>query len=1221
MLNKFRIGTKIGAGFAFGVLISGAIGLLIYRNANAMVETARWETHTHQVLADLENLMSALKEAEVEQRNYLLTGNEQYFASTSSVSQAINQKIANLRQLTTDNSNQQQWLNQLEPLLKGRLEKLEQVAQVRRSRGFAAASSPNQLRQGFEFANKIRTITQEMRNEELGLLNKRTEQANAATRQMFYSISLGIPLYTVLLGLIGFLITRNISTPLSNISKVAERVADDDLSVELPINDRRDEIGTLSQTFNQMVVNLRENRQRSAEQDWLKTNLARFTQMLQGQRDLETASRMILSELAPLVSAQHGVFYRMQTDKNQPPSLKLLSTYAYQQRKNLANQFQLGEGLVGQAALEKQRILLTNVPNDYIKIGSGLGEATPLNVIVLPAVFEHQVLAVIELASFQPFGDIHLAFLDQLAENIAIVLNNMIANHKTKELLEESQTLTEELQAQQEELTERNQRLAEQAKTLRESEQLLKEQQEELQQTNEELEEKTELLALQNREMERKNQELEQASTSLEEKAKQLALTSKYKSEFLANMSHELRTPLNSLLILARLLSENTEGNLTDKQVEYSQTIYSAGNDLLALINDILDLAKIEAGMMSVDVNRILITDISGHLEQTFRQTAYEKGLEFIIRLDDSLPQTIETDSKRLQQVLKNLLANAFKFTEQGQVTLTISVVSTGWSHDHTDLNQADRVIAFAVRDTGIGIAPDKQQLIFEAFQQADGTTNRRYGGTGLGLSISREIAQLLQGEIRLVSRPGEGSTFTLYLPQTYILKEQGNGKVPEDSKDQELNMGIRGADQSTLNAQTSTVPEPQPSIALIAENPLNDDRETIQTGDHTLLIIEDDPNFAPILLDMARQRGFKALVATRGDVGLAMARTFKPTAIMLDIDLPVLDGWQILDRLKHDLATRHIPIHIMTVEEGKQRSLQQGAIAYLQKPVTSESLSKALTDIRTFVERTVKNLLIVEDDNLQRRSIVELIGEGDVSSTAVGTGAEALEALKSGHFDCMVLDLGLPDMSGFELIDRIKRQPDLNHLPIIVYTGKELTHREETELRRISDTIIVKGVRSPERLLDETALFLHRVQESMPAPKQIVLEQLRQNDPILAGKKVLVVDDDVRNIFALTSLLERYQMYVLYAENGKDGIQVLQANPDVNVVLMDIMMPEMDGYETTRAIRQMKQFANLPVIALTAKAMQGDREKCIEAGTSDYITKPVDTEQLLSLMRVWLYQ
>jgi CheY-like chemotaxis protein len=914
--------------------------------------------------------------------------------------------------------------------------------------------------------------------------------------------------------------------------------------------------------------------------------------MLQGQRNLEAVSKLILSELAPLVSAQHGVFYLM--DGTHEPMLKLLSTYAYRERKHLANKFRLGEGLVGQCALEKERILLSEVPDNYIKISSGLGEATPLNAVVLPVLFEGQVTAVIELASFRRFSDIHLSFFDQLSESIAIVLNTIAASMRTEELLKQSQSLALELQTQQAELRETNKRLEQQAQSLKASEELLKNQQEELQQTNAELEERSELLALQNKEVERKNREIEQASRSLEEKAEQLALTSKYKSEFLANMSHELRTPLNSLLILSRLLSDNTDGNLSAKQVEYSRTIHSAGTDLLELINDILDLAKIESGTMSVDIDSLLFADLQIHIQRTFQQVAQDKGLSFRVELGEKLPRSIYTDSKRLQQVLKNLLSNAFKFTEHGEVRLQIEVATQGWSSNQ-DLNRADMVVAFAVSDTGIGIAADKQKLIFEAFQQADGTTSRKYGGTGLGLSISREIARLLGGEIQLVSSPSQGSTFTLYLPQGS--REAG---------------GVGGEFPSTLLLQ--------PTISS-QYSALTDDRNEIQPGDRLLLIMEDDINFARILLDVARTQGFKCLVAQGGSAGLVLAQEFKPDAIILDIRLPAMDGWTVLDRLKHDPNTRHIPVHIISVEAGQQRGLQLGAIAYLQKPVTSEALSQALIDIKGFVERRVKNLLVVEDNETQRQSIVDLIGNSDVDTTAVGSGQAALAALKAGHFDCVVLDLGLPDMTGFELIEQIKQDVSLSKLPLIIYTGKELTRTEETELKRIAETIIIKDVRSPERLLDETALFLHRVEANLPQPQRQMLAQLHSSDHVLAGKKVLIVDDDVRNIFALTSILERHQMQVLYAENGRDGIAVLQNTPGIDVILMDVMMPEMDGYETMRSIRAESKFKSLPIIALTAKAMQGDREKCIAAGASDYITKPVDSEQLFSLLRVWLYQ
>ena len=1015
-------------------------------------------------------------------------------------------------------------------------------------------------------------------------------------------------------------LAANLTTQMRAIAEVAIAVTKGDLTRSIAVQ-AEGELAILKDNVNQMIANLRDTTQKNTEQDWLKTNLAKFTRMLQGQRDLETVSKLILSELAPLVNAQHGVFYLMENGDHHDPLLKLLSTYAYRERKNLANRFQLGEGLVGQCALEKERILLTEVPDNYIKISSGLGEASPLNAVVLPVLFEGQVTAVIELASFRRFSEIHLMFFDQLTESIAIVLNTIAASMRTEELLKQSTALADELQTQQKELTQTNKRLEQQAQSLKASEELLKNQQEELQQTNEELEERSELLALQNREVERKNREIEQARQALEEKAEQLALTSKYKSEFLANMSHELRTPLNALLILAKLLADNPEGNLTEKQVEYARTVYSAGTDLLSLINDILDLAKIESGTMSVEIDQMVFGELANQMDRTFRQIAQDKQLNFSVEVDPNLPRNIQTDSKRLQQVLKNLLANAFKFTEKGQIALRIETATQGWSPDLEILNRAERVIGFSVTDTGIGIPADKQKVIFEAFQQADGTTSRKYGGTGLGLSISREIARLLGGEITLTSQEGQGSTFTLYLPQTH----PGNRSWGVGTRD-----GVEGTG-SASSAKSAMTRRPTPSLPsnpqLLTNAPIapsasvKDDRDQIQPGDRVLLIIEDDINFARILVDMARQQGFKALAATRSDAGLAMAREFKPDAITLDINLPVMDGWSVLDRLKHDPTTRHIPVHILSVEEARQRSLQLGAIAYLQKPVSGEALIEALSNMKQFVERKVKNLLVVEDDELQRNSIVELIGNSDVSTTAVNSGEAALTALRSGQFDCIVLDLGLPDMSGLELIEQIKQEPGLSKLPIIIYTGKDLTQQEETELKRMADTIIIKDVRSPERLLDETALFLHRVQANLPQPKQQMIEQLHQNDSALTGKKVLIVDDDVRNIFALTSMLERHQMEILYAENGRDALTMLQNTPDIDVVLMDVMMPEMDGYETMREVRKLTQFATLPMIALTAKAMKGDREKCIEAGASDYITKPVEPEQLLSLLRVWLYR
>ncbi len=978
----------------------------------------------------------------------------------------------------------------------------------------------------------------------------------------------------------------NLTTQVRAIGEVATAVTKGDLSRSITV-EAAGEVAQLKDNINQMIGTLGETTKTNEQQDWLKSNLAKFTNMLQGQRDMVSVANMILSELAPMVSAQHSVFYSLEAPEGQTDKeLKLLGTYGFKERKQLANRFKLGEGLIGQAAMEKKRILLTEVPSDYVQISSGLGAATPLNIVVLPVLFENELQAIIELASFNRYSEIQLTFLEQLTETLGIVLTNIAASARTEQLLEESQTMSEELQTQQEEL----------------------------QQSNEELEEKAKQLTEQNVEVEEKNREVEEAKLTLQEKAEQLSLTSKYKSEFLANMSHELRTPLNSLMILSNTLSDNADGNLTDKQVEYAQTIHGSGTDLLELINEILDLSKIESGTMAVELSDVPFNDLQGFVERTFRQVAEDRGLDFEVDLMADLPRAIHTDAKRLQQVLKNLLSNAFKFTEKGQVDLRISTARQGWSRDHETLDRASGVIAFTVSDTGIGIPKDKQKVIFEAFQQADGGSSRKFGGTGLGLSISREIARLLGGEIRVESAPGKGSTFTLYVPQGYTPPPK-TAPLPQNP--------VEGPPQRLIRDSQSTGAGPaagEPDLTSLVPGGLPDDRDNIQPGDHVVLIVEDDVKFARILLDMAHDKGFKRLVATRGDAGLALARKYNPDAITLDIRLPEMDGWRVLDQLKHEPATRHIPVHMISVEDGRQRALQQGAIAYLEKPVDEAALAKAFGDIGEFVEQRVKKLLIVEDDETQRQAIVELIGNSDVEATAVGTGHAALTAMKSQAFDCLVLDLGLPDMSGFELIEAIKRAPDIREIPVIVYTGKELTEQEETKLRHVAESIIVKDVKSPERLLDETALFLHRVEENLPERKRKMLRQVHQQDPALTGKKILVVDDDMRNIFAVTSVLERQKMEVVYAETGQAGLQMLKDTPDVDVVLMDIMMPGMDGYAAMRAIRKMPQFKNLPIIAVTAKAMKGDREKCIEAGASDYIKKPVDTEQLLSLLRVWTY-
>jgi HAMP domain-containing protein/CheY-like chemotaxis protein/signal transduction histidine kinase len=970
------------------------------------------------------------------------------------------------------------------------------------------------------------------------------------------------------------LLADNLTNQVRAIAEVATAVTKGDLTRSIQV-EASGEVAELKDNINTMINNLRLTTERNTEQDWLKTNLARFTGMLQGQRDLGTVGRMLLSELAPLVNAQQGVIYQMESEDS--AGMVMLSAFAGDGQDGHLRQLKIGEGLIGQCALEKRRMLIHDLPPDRtITIRSGLVEAVPRNVIVLPILFEDRVKAVIELASLSLFTASHLAFLEQLTASIGIVLNSIEATMQTEGLLKQSQQLAAELQAQQKEL----------------------------QQTNEQLAQKAQQLAEQNVEVERKNQEIEQARRALEEKAKELALTSKYKSEFLANMSHELRTPLNSILVLGQQLTDNADGNLTPKQVEFARTIHGAGTDLLNLISDILDLSKIESGTVSVEAEEVFFSSLLDAIGRPFRHEAENRRLSFEVHTDPHLTRSLVTDSKRLQQVLKNLLSNAFKFTEQGGVRLSVSEAGSGWSQEHPILSKAASVVAFEVADTGIGIASDKQRIIFEAFQQADAGTSRKYGGTGLGLAISRELASLLGGEIQLRSTPGRGSTFTLYLPQTYV--------VPSATL-----LAARDGKSSVLAPiQLSSVKV----MELPAEH-IADDRENLQPEDAVLLIVEDDPHYARVLCDLGREKGFKVLLAMRGAEALALAREYHPAAVSLDVFLPDMLGWTVLNHLKQDPATRHIPVQMLTLDEDRHHGLARGAFAFVRKPTSPEELEQAFSRIKEYSSARRKRLLVVEDNPAEQLSIKELLGYHDLDVTVAGTGTEALDDIREQSFDCVVLDLRLPDMSGFEVLERLRDTPSVNDLPVVVFTGKELSPEEDARLHTLARSVVVKGVESPERLLDETALFLHRVVADLPIEKQNMLDRLHRSDDALVGRKVLVVDDDVRNIFALSSVLERRGMTVLTAGTGREAIATLEETPDMAIVLMDIMMPEMDGYETMQVIRQNPSFRRLPIVALTAKAMKGDREKCLEAGASEYLAKPVNTEQLLSTLRMWLHR
>ncbi len=986
-------------------------------------------------------------------------------------------------------------------------------------------------------------------------------------------------------------LAANLTNQVRAIAEVATAVTKGDLTRSITVN-ALGELEELKDNINEMIRNLKDQTLKNTEQDWLKTNLARFSRMLQGERDLSTVSNLVLSELAPLINAQHAVFYVADVDEEDQVVLNLASAYAFNNRKHVSNQFKLREGLIGQCGYEKQRILLTNVPKNYVHISSGLGEAEPLNIIVLPALFEGEVKAVIELATFGEFNETQQAFLDQLMESVGIVLSTIAANMRTEGLLKQSQLLTSELQAQQDELKTTNDRLEQQAASLRQSEELLRTKQDELQTTNAELEDKAALLARQNEQVEAKNVEVEQAKIALEEKAEQLALTSKYKSEFLANMSHELRTPLNSLLILSKLLSDNSQGNLSDKQVEFARNIHDAGSDLLVLINDILDLSKIESGTVTLDISEMPLSSLRDQMDRTFAQLAQDKKLDFTVEIEPTLPRAMYTDDKRLQQIIKNLLSNAFKFTERGHVKLSVARANGGWNAGNDHLNKSGQVLAFRVEDTGIGIPEEKQRIIFEAFQQADGTTSRKYGGTGLGLSISREITRLLGGELSVESMPGTGSVFTLYVPLNFSPTVQ-----PSQS--------MRGAPMPSRPLVTYS--ESDTVVEAIA-----DDRDEIHPGDQVVLIVEDDPRFAAILLGLVREAGFRGVVTAEGSAAPALARRFGPEAIMLDIGLPDMDGLALLDMLKHTPATRHIPVHVISGDDQRGLGLSMGAFGFTHKPVEREVVVSTLASVKDFVGRAGRRVALIGGEGEAAEALRQCFDKVELEADL----ATLLDQPIGERADALVVEAGA--IAATQMIELLKR-PDRVVDPVVVYAADELTTEDERQLRLAVFAGLVRMARAPDQLIDQVSLLLHAPLDRLPDSARGKLSQNRLQDPLLNGRRVLVIDDDIRNIFSLASALEEYGVELEYAESGRGGIDILNRS-HVDAVLVDIMMPDMDGYETIREIRAKGgEYADLPMIAVTAKAMKGDRQKCIQAGASDYVSKPVDIDHLISVLRVSL--
>ena len=1115
---------KILTGFIACVLILIGVTIFSYRNSEKFIASNALVDHTNQVLFEFNQILVFTIDAETGTRGFIITGNEHFLEPFSYANSEAIEHLRIVKELTKNIPIQQKNIEELQKEINIRFDNLDTAIELRK-KDFEKAREFVVSGKGKLIQDEIRKIIDRAETVEYTLLAQRKQASidDASNFNLVFAILLLIII--IVLIIVYIIITSNLRA-------------------------------------------LKRAEAETTDKNWLLTGNAELNNKIQGEKEIGSLAREVIDQLTIYLKAQIGAIYLAENEQ-----LKLVGSYAYDFRNDNTNVIKFGQGLVGQAALGKKLIIFSEVPDDYIKINSGLGSLSPKYIIVFPFLYSGQLKGVIEIGSNKEFSELDIQFLNLVAENIGTAFNSSQSRTRMKELVEEMQQQTEELQTQQEELKQLNEELEEQTQNL-------KQQQEELQMTNEELEEQTQSL-------EAKNKEVEAAKYDIEQKTKQMEVSSRYKSEFLANMSHELRTPLNSLLILSKDLSENRKKNLDSIQVESAEIIYKSGYDLLVLINEVLDLSKIEAGKMLINIERVSLKNLADELIRDFKHHAEQKGLQLTCKLNKQLPESIRTDSQRLKQILKNLLSNAIKFTEKGSVSIGID-------------RNTENTMSISVTDTGIGIPEDKQMAIFEAFQQADGGTSRMYGGTGLGLSISRELARLLGAEIKLSSRMNEGSVFSVIIPME-IHNE------PEPLIANILKVPVLYKPRSENNAGYLNYP----AIA--------DDKDTISGDDKVVLIIEDDLKFASILLKQANTKGFKCLSAATGEDGLLLAAKYKPEAIILDMNLPGISGHEVLIELKADPSVRHIPVHVISANEPSLEPIKVGAVEYLTKPVGKKDMEEVFNRIEKFISRKIKNLLIIEDNENSRKAMRILIGNGDVICLEAGTGKDALALYQQNHIDCIILDIGLPDMSGFDLIHKLENIKDHNIPPVIVYTGRELTKDENNELQKYAESIIIKGVRSEERLLDETALFLHRTIGNLPRSKQLIINNLYDKEILFHAKKILLADDDMRNVFALSKILSERGMEIIKAENGKNALELLNAHPDIDLVLMDIMMPEMDGYEAMRQIRSQPRFKSLPVIALTAKAMKDDKQKCIDAGANDYITKPVEVERLLSLMRVWL--